>query len=471
MLIDSHCHLSFKDYADEGVAPIIQRALDAGVTHMITIGAGEGIEGNAETLKIANQYENIFCTVGIHPHDARLIPSPSMGEGQGEGNPLSKIKSWAQDPKVVAIGEIGLDFHYNNSPQDKQIEVLHQLIDLALELKKPIMIHDRDARDLTYNILKEHGVKENQVMIHCFTGTMELAKKYLDLGCYLSFTGIITFPKAKELQDIVQLVPIECTLVETDAPFLAPVPHRGKKNEPAFVTFVAQKIAELKNLSFDDVARITSLNAKRFFNLPLPELEPQIAYTIRDSLYLNITNRCTLACTFCPKFVDYEVKGYYLKLPKEPTVDEALEAIGDASKYKEVVFCGYGEPTRRLDALLEISKKILEKYPNLKLRLNSDGLGNLVHGRNIIPQLAKYFHSFSISLNAADAKTYAKYCPSKYKESAYPAVKEFIREAVKQIPEVIASVVGLPDIDREACRKIAEELGAKFRYREYNQVG
>lgn len=462
MLIDSHCHLSFKDYAGDELHQVLERAADNDVAMMVTIGAGEGFQGNQAALALADQYPQIFCAVGMHPHDAALVTSDI----------LQQIKNMAAHPKVVAIGEIGLDFHYEHSPRDVQKKVLEQFLELARGLGKKIAIHDRGAGDLTYQMLQASGVKENEVMIHCFTGTQELAKKYLDLGCLLSFTGIITFKKSVDLQDVVKQTPLERMLIETDSPYLAPEPYRGKTNEPAFVKYVAQKIAELKNVSFEDVARITTLNAKRFFNLPLPDLTTSIAYAIRNSLYLNITNRCTLACTFCPKFVDYEVKGYYLKLQKEPTLPEIMQAVGDPSRYDEVVFCGYGEPTRRLDDLLKVAAYLKGKWPRLKIRVNTDGLGNLVHQKNILPQLAPCVDALSVSLNAADAATYAKYCPSKYKEAAYPAVKEFIKLATQYIPDTTATVVGLPDVNQESCRRIAEdELGAKFRWREVNNVG
>lgn len=461
MLIDSHCHLGFKDYPDSEIEAVLARAAEADVGMLVNVGAGEGFDGNLNALKIARKYPQVFCTVGIHPHDAQIV-TPAM---------LSQLEELALDPRVVAIGEMGLDFHYEHSPREKQEPVLEVQIELAKKIGKPIMIHDRDAGDRTHDILKNHGVADNQVMIHCFTGDEALARKYLDLGCLLSFTGIITFKKSEALREVVKLTPVERMLVETDAPYLAPEPYRGKRNEPAFVRQVAERVAQIKGLSFDDVARVTTLNATRFFKLPLPAPETQIAYAIRNSLYLNITNRCTLACTFCPKFIDYEVKGYYLKLKKEPTVDEVLVAAGDVSQYDEVVFCGFGEPTRRLDALLEIGKRLKEKYPSKKIRLNTDGLGNLVHERNIIPELAEVIDSVSVSLNAQDAQTYVKYCPSKYKEAAYPAVKDFIREAVGKIADVQATAVGADDVDEKACQKIVEEMGARWRFRELDNVG
>lgn len=462
MLIDSHCHLSFPDALNGTLDEVLERASDADISYMINIGAGDGFEGNTRALELAKTYPQIFCTLGIHPHDADIVTDEMMCE----------IESMASHDKVVAIGEIGLDWYYEHSKKEKQIEVFKNFIRLAKKLNKPIVIHDRGAEDHTYNILKEEGVEKGQVVIHCFTGTKELAQKYLDLGCYLSFTGIITFKNAEDLREVVKLTPVENMLVETDSPYLAPIPHRGKKNEPAYVKLVAEKVSQIKGLSFDDVARITTLNAKRFFNLPLPDLTTSVAYAIRNSLYLNITNRCTLACRFCPKFIDYEVKGYYLKLNKEPTVEEVLDQVGDPSSYDEIVFCGYGEPTRRLDDLLKIAKTIKQTYPQMKIRINTDGLGNKVYDRNILPELSECIDALSVSLNAHNAEVYAKHCPSKYKEEAYPAVKEFIKEAVKHIPSVTASVVGLPDVDPVEAEKIAtKELGAKFRFRPLDQVG
>lgn len=257
MLIDSHCHLSFKDYADTGIEDILKHAQESGVTQMITIGAGEGFEGNQKAIQLAQQYPEIYCTVGIHPHDAKIV-TPDI---------VCQVEELAKNEKVVAIGEIGLDFHYENSPKEVQEKIFDQFVKLAQKIKKPIVIHDRDAGDKTWQILKDNEVKENEVMIHCFTGTMDLAKKYLDLGCYLSFTGIITFKKAQDLREVVKITPLEKLLIETDSPYLAPNPYRGKRNEPAYVKYVAEKVGEIKGVSFEEVAAATTSNAKSFFKL------------------------------------------------------------------------------------------------------------------------------------------------------------------------------------------------------------
>jgi len=257
--------------------------------------------------------------------------------------------------------------------------------------------------------------------------------------------------------------------VETDCPYLAPQSRRGKRNEPAFVRETAAMIAEIKGLSLDDVARITTLNAFSLFGVGDVDQTTKIAYTIRDSLYLNITNRCTNACIFCAKFKDFTVKGHHLRLDHEPTVDEVKRAIGDPTRYAEVVFCGYGEPLIRLDLVKEIAAWL--KKQGIKVRINSDGQANLVHGRNILPELQGLVDAISVSLNAADVETYQHWCRSRFGSDGYRAVLDFLREAPAYIPEVTATAVTLPGLDIEACRQVAKELGVTFREREYNEVG
>ncbi len=257
MLIDSHCHLSFKDYSIEEATAIIKRAQDSGISHLINVGAGEGYESNVQALALAEQYNFMYATAGIHPHDAQMVTDEIK----------SKIENLSQNPKIVAIGECGLDFHYEHSPRDPQREVFLWQIDLAKRLGKPLMIHDRGAEDETYDLLKKSGIPPRGVMIHCFTGTMDLAKKYLELGCHLSFTGIITFKNSSDLREVVKITPLNQILIETDSPYLTPVPFRGKKNEPAYVKYVAEMVASVKGISFAEVAEQTSANAKGFFGV------------------------------------------------------------------------------------------------------------------------------------------------------------------------------------------------------------
>ena len=342
---------------------------------------------------------------------------------------------------------------------------------MAGELDLPVVIHARDAETEVLEVLKEVGVPLRGGVFHCFSGDVRSAEKVIKLGFNISVPGIVTFGKAHQLQEVVADVPLEKIILETDCPYLAPEPKRGKRNEPAFVDYTAQKIAELKSLSKEDVARITGLAAKRLFNLPGGEVVSKIAYQIRNSMYLNITNKCTLSCTFCPKNTgDYEVKGHYLKLEKEPTVEEIFQAMGKPEEYDEVVFCGYGEPTQRLEIIKVIASRM--KHKGVKsVRLNTDGLANLVFQRNVAAELKGLIDVVSVSLNAADAATYARICPSPYGEKVFAEIINFIKECKKYIPEVFVTAVALPNLDLQAIKKLAQELGVKLRIREHQNLG
>lgn len=457
--VDTHTHLTFSQF-DEDRAEVISRAWDAGLECMIAVGAGEGIEGNGAAIRLAEGDERIFATVGIHPHDAKDAKDGWYG----------RLEDLARHERVVAVGEIGLDYYHRHSTEKSQRESFGRLLELADRVGKPVVIHDRDAHGDVWRMIEEKGVPKRGGVFHCFSGDYEFAAKVVRAGFYVSIPGVVTFGNARTLQEVVAETPLERLLIETDCPYLSPEPHRGKRNEPAYVAWVARKIAEIKSLSLEDVARVTTLNAKRLFDLPGAELDPHIAYRIRNSLYLNITNRCNMACTFCPKHTDFEVKGYYLKLPKEPSVEEVFLAMGQPEQYDEIVFCGYGEPTVRLEVLKVIAKRMKEIGVK-RIRLNTDGLANLLYGRNVLPELEGLIDAVSVSLNAPDAHKHNEVCPSKFGEDAYEAVLDFVMEAKKHIPEVTVSVVALPGLDLEACRKKADELGVQLRVREYMNVG
>jgi TatD DNase family protein len=458
-LIDTHAHLTFSDY-DADRKEVIKRAFDSGLWGIVIVGAGGGIAENKKALELAATSAKLFATVGIHPHDASMLNDQTMGE----------LREMLGHKKVVALGEIGLDYFHKHSEPEVQREAFVKLLGLADEFDKPIVIHSRDAHDDVWRIMEERGFPKRRGVFHCFSGDAAFAAKVIRAGFYISIPGIVTFSNARTLREVAATAPLERMVLETDSPYLSPEPSRGKRNEPSNVKNVAECIADLKGLLPDDVARVTTLNAKRLFGLPGSDLMPDIAYQIRNSLYLNITNSCNLSCKFCPKFVDYEVKGYYLRLDHEPDVDEVFKAVGNPSDYDEVVFCGYGEPTKRFELLKLIAKTMKEKGAK-KVRLNTDGLANLLYGRNVLPELGGIIDSISISLNAPDSDCYSKICPSKFGAGAYRAVCEFILEAKKHIPEVAVSVVTLPDMDVDACEAKANELGVPLRLREYMNVG
>ncbi|PLY11659.1 MAG: radical SAM protein [Desulfuromonas sp.] len=455
-LVDSHAHLDSTQFGDEQ-PQLVARALENGISHILTIGCD--LTSSKASVALAAQYPQVYAAVGVHPHDATTVNDTLLDE----------LRTLAREDKVVAIGEIGLDFYRDRSPRDDQRRAFRAQLQLACELELPVIVHDRDAHDDVLAILREFKREKLRGVLHCFSGDVAFAKQCLELGFYISIAGPVTYPKNDGLREVVKAVSIDKLLVETDCPYLSPQKFRGKRNEPAYVRYTAEKIAEVKGLSIEDVARITSLNAWRLFGIGDIDQSTKIAYAIRNSLYLNITNRCTNSCTFCAKFKDFTVKGHQLCLEREPSVAEIKAAIGDPSQWDEVVFCGYGESLLRLEEVKQLAGWL--KQRGIKVRINTDGQANLVHGRNILPELAGLVDSLSVSLNAADAATYQKWCRSAYGEAGYEAVKQFLRLAKDEIPEVTATAVTLPGLDIEACRKVAEEIGVDFREREFNELG
>ena len=253
-LIDSHCHLDFPDFSGE-LDAVVERARAAGVERMITIGTK--VEKAARAAEIAERYDSVYFTVGTHPHEA-------AGEAAGD---FAAMTRFAAHPKCVGIGEAGLDYHYNYAPADVAKRVFRGQIALARELGLPLVIHTRDAEDDTAAILKdEMGQGRFAALLHCFTSSRALAETALELGLMISFSGVVTFKKSEDLRDIARDVPLDRILVETDAPYLAPVPHRGKRNEPAFVAATARAVAEAKGVAFEALADATRANALRLFS-------------------------------------------------------------------------------------------------------------------------------------------------------------------------------------------------------------
>ncbi|MFO0697695.1 MAG: TatD family hydrolase [Nitrospira sp.] len=254
MLIDTHTHLDDARYNDDREA-MITRAREAGVEAFLTIGCD--LPTSQAAVQLANQYPFVYASIGVHPHEVKHIGDSWYDE----------FRQLATNKKVVAYGEIGLDYHYNHSSPKEQRERFREQIQLARELRLPVIIHTREAQDDTIAILKEEHASEIGGVFHCFSGDAWLAKEGLDLGFYLSFSGILTFQNATALREIAKHTPLDRVLIETDCPYLTPVPYRGKRNEPAYVSQVAQQLASIHGLPLDDVADQTSKNAKRLFKI------------------------------------------------------------------------------------------------------------------------------------------------------------------------------------------------------------
>jgi len=254
MLIDTHAHLDFPELAHD-LTSVLERAARASVLEIVTIGID--IPSSEQAVKLARSHSQVYASVGIHPHGARHL----------DGEILRALRDLARQERVVAVGEIGLDYYRDRQPRPAQRECLRQQLELACEEELPVVFHIRDAYEDFLEIIKDYTSALRGAVMHCFSGNWEVAGRCLDLGFYLSIPGTVTFAKAEVQQDVVRRAPLDRLLVETDAPFLAPVPYRGKDNEPSYVLYTARKIAELRGCSLEEVAARTTANARRVFRL------------------------------------------------------------------------------------------------------------------------------------------------------------------------------------------------------------
>jgi TatD DNase family protein len=267
MLIDSHCHIDGEQF-DADRDEIVQRARDAGVAAMLNVGTGDPHSDDfRRAVAVAEKYENVFASVGVHPHDAKLY------DDEAEEHLIELVRS---SVKVIAWGEIGLDYYYDHSPRDVQKEVFRRQIRTARELGLPVIIHSRDADEDTVEILREEYSRKHADdggrgpgVMHCFGGTPKMAEDLMTVGFLISFAGNVTFKKAENLREAARVVPIDRLLVETDCPFLTPVPFRGKRNEPSFVVHTARFLADLYDVPFETIAEETTSNFKRLFGVEI----------------------------------------------------------------------------------------------------------------------------------------------------------------------------------------------------------
>jgi TatD DNase family protein len=254
MLFDTHAHLDDARF-DEDRKQVIEQCRVEGVSFIMN--SASDIASSKKAMALAKEYDFIYASVGVHPHEAKAMDKDTL-------NILSELSA---DPKVKAIGEIGLDYHYDFSPRDVQRQRFMEQIDLAKQLRLPIIVHDRESHGDTMEIFKKMNVKGMGGVLHSFSGSVEMARECLKLGFYISLSGPVTFKNAVKNVEVAREVPLDRLLIETDSPYMTPAPHRGKRNDPAYVRYVAEKIAEIKNLSFEEVAQKTLENGKLFFGI------------------------------------------------------------------------------------------------------------------------------------------------------------------------------------------------------------
>ncbi|MEW6663267.1 MAG: TatD family hydrolase [Bacillota bacterium] len=252
MLIDTHAHLNDKEFKND-LPLVLERAGQMGITHILNV--GYNLEASRQSVRLAETYPNVYAAVGFHPHDAKNFSSAALEE----------LRKLAKGCKVLAIGEMGLDYFRDLSPRPVQQEAFRQQIALAREMKLPIIVHDRDAHADTVALLRQEKAAEVGGVMHCFSGSWEMARQCLNMGFYISLAGPVTYKNAHTPKEVARLVPLDRLLIETDAPYLTPEPHRGKRNEPAYVLAVAKQIAEIRKVSLQELAAATTANAKRLF--------------------------------------------------------------------------------------------------------------------------------------------------------------------------------------------------------------
>ncbi|HFL3828405.1 TPA: TatD family hydrolase [Clostridioides difficile] len=254
MLIDSHAHLDDERF-DKDRDSLIKSLKEEGID--LVINPGSDLGSSIKSVSLSEQYDNIYAAVGIHPHEVKEMDSST----------IEVLRSFTNRDKVVAIGEIGLDYYYDNSPRDIQKQKFKEQLNLAKEVNLPVIIHTRDAAKDTFDILKEAQDGSLEGVLHCYSGSLEMALEYIEMGFYISFAGPVTFKNARVSKEVAKAVPIDRLLVETDSPYLTPEPYRGRRNEPVYVRYVAGIIAELRGIPFEEIAKKTSENTRRLFRI------------------------------------------------------------------------------------------------------------------------------------------------------------------------------------------------------------
>ncbi len=452
MLTDTHAHL-FDEQFSADFEEVIERAIAKNLQYIVI--PATDLASSEKAIRLAERYPMIYATAGVHPHDTKNWDSAW----------LKTIEEFASHPKVVAIGEIGLDYFYDFSPKPQQLKAFRDQIELALSLDLPVVVHNRDSDDDMMEIIRSYSGSGLRAQFHCFNGSLAHALDYIAMHHMISFTGNITFKKSDDLRETVRQIPLKHVMVETDSPYMTPVPFRGKRNEPANVELVLKTLAELHAISMEEAANITSLNAQQFFAMG-KSTRLTYVYPLHKALYINITNRCNADCIFCARKEDAMINGLSLRMKKseEPAAAIYIDQIGDPKKYSEIVFCGYGEPTIRWDVVKEVAAYV--KNAGGKTRLNTNGHGNVINKRDITPEMENLIDIVSISLNSTDKKQYAELM--RVPEHHFDEMISFARLAKAHTKQVVLSVVDYPDIDKAAAEEfVTKRVGVDFRVRPY----
>jgi TatD DNase family protein len=405
---------------------------------------GIDAETSARSVSLAAAHPGLFCAVGIHP-------------GAGPGESFATIPRLALEPRVRAIGETGLDFARDEvTPRRVQEELFEQHMELARRLSMPLVVHSRRAEGRVIEMIPR--TPGFPVILHCYTGGEEDAAEAVRRGFYVSFAGALTWKKNTALRQVALGVPRSGVLVETDSPFMSPEGSRGRRNEPCNVLAVAGALSAIWGAPLDETAAVLLGNAEEAFRLGA-RTSPSLVYILGRKAYVNLTGRCTNDCTFCIRRSAEGIGGYHLRQEDDMPADRFLDILSVLSpgSFEELVFCGFGEPTMRPDALEAIASGARAR--GWRIRLNTNGQAASFLPRERVLGLIRLFDSLSISLNAWDAGSYAALCRPAAPAS-WEALMDFITIAKGSGVPFRLSAVRAPEIDMAAVRRLAESLGA-----------
>ena len=459
-MIDTHAHLHFPQFDPDRQEVIkeCEEKLDA----VITVGCD--LEDSEKAIEVASSSPKLYATVGIHPHEAHRYSEKDYD---------ALVELARSNPKVVALGEMGLDFYRNLSPRKKQEEVFLMQVEAAKELNLPVVIHTRNAAKEMADFIRKHlsGVRG---VIHCFSGEKELLEAALDNGMFISYSGIVTYPKNEELRETLKFVPSSRLLIETDSPYLAPQPVRGKRNKPTYVAYTAQTVAKVLGLNFTDVDRITTVNGKRLFGLPLTDEEKKerLVYKVGNRLYVNLSTECPCNCKFCFRGKEDFILGYNLNLSRKPIAQEYMYRIKNPAVYDEIVFCGYGEPFTRYEELKEVAKWCKKFSKETPIRVDTCGLAySITKNDKVLDELKGLVDAFSVSLNASSPEEYYRVVRPSFGEGSWEEALNFVKEAKKKGYKVVITAVDYPGFNRKAFEELAKKLGVECRIRPFKRFG
>jgi TatD DNase family protein len=459
MWVDSHVHLEDEAFDPDRTA-VMDRARAAGVE--LFLNAGSTPAANIRMLAMLPGHDDLYAGVGLHPHEFPGTPEAALDD---------LPRQLSQD-KVVALGEIGLDYHvFQNVPAPDpaaQQAAFRRQLGLARVFELPLMVHVREAYPDALRLLREAGPFFFGGVLHCYAGGPALVDEALSLGFSLGFGGTTGYPKAEDVREALARAPLEKILLETDAPYLPPQQHRGRRNEPAYLPLIAQGAAAAKGLTPEELGAATSANARRLFHLESASADV-LAYPLGHHLYVNLTNRCSSNCVFCPRRVSRRLQAYDLTLKREPSAREVVAALGDLAGYSEVVFCGFGEPVLRFPVLLAAAREV--KRRGKKVRVNTNGQADLIFGRDILPECRGLVDEWSVSLNSADPVQYQRLVMPATGAETFEGVKRFIARAARSGFTVTSSAVELPDVDIRGVAELSQSLGARYRGRLPQRLG